>query len=178
MLVNLTPKNTYLTNEERSIKYLNKYHRDVISGEKWKVRKFSEVCMPTEYTGVFWCTDDNIFSECKQHQVYGSKTYWETIDSFPRDKMSDYIAYDNNAWYYGVADNLEQIIDLYNNAEWFKGNHVILCWMVEKEPDNPCSGWRWHKWGDYIGTRNPQCEYLNDEPEINEVVVFSIYKVI
>ena len=33
-------------------------------------------------------------------------------------------------------------------------------------------GWRWHKWGPYIGTQDPQCEYLADEPEIKEVFVY------
>lgn len=181
MLVNLTPKRTYRTEEERLIKYMNRYHRDVISGDKWKVRKFSEIFIPTNYVGVFWCSDrDMVNLRTKQYLVYKSKTYWNTLDNIPRDRMRDYINYENNAWYYGVADNLEQIIDLYNKNEegWFKGNHVILCWKVKKDPDNPCSGWRWHKWGDYIGTQNPQCEYLNDEPEINEAVVFSICKVI
>lgn len=181
MLVNLTPKSTYRTDEERLIKYMNRYHRDVISGDKWKVRKFSEIFIPTNYAGVFWCRDrDMINLRTKQYLVYKSKTYWNTLDNIPRDRISDYINYENNAWYYGVADNLEQIVDLYNKNEegWFKGNHVILCWKVKKDPNNPCSGWRWHKWGDYIGTQNPQCEYINDEPEINEAVVFSICKVI
>lgn len=181
MLVNLTPKSTYRTEEERYIKYMNRRHRDVISGDKWKVRKFSDIFTPTNYVGVFLCEyTDEINLITKQHQVYNSKTYWNTLNSIPRDRIHDYRNYDNNAWYYGVADNLEQIVDLYNKNEygWFKGNHVILCRKVTKDPDRPCSGWRWHKWGDYIGTQNPQCEYLNDEPLIDEVITFSIYKVI
>ena len=181
MLVNLTPKSTYLTEEERYIKYMNRHHRDVISGDKWKVRKFSDIFTPTNYTGVFWCSyTDMVNLITKQYQVYKSKTYWNTLNSIPRDRMLDYINYENSVWYYGVADNLEQIVELYNKNEkgWFKGNHVILCWKVKKDPENPCSGWRWHKWGEYIGTRNPQCEYLNDEPLIDEVITFSIYKVI
>lgn len=181
MLVNLTPKSTYRTEEERHKKYMNRHHRDVISGDKWKVRKFSDIFIPTNYVGVFWCSyTDMVNLTTKQHSVYKSKTYWNTLNSIPRDRMLDYINYENNVWYYGVADNIEQIVDLYNKNEggWFKGNHVILCWKVKKDPENPCSGWRWHKWGEYIGTRNPQCEYLNDEPEIDEVITFSIYKVI
>ena len=181
MLVNLTPKSTYRTDEERYIKYMNRHHRDVISGDKWKVRKFSDIFMPTNYVGVFLCEyTDEINLITKQQQVYDSKTYRNTLYSIPRDRMRDYINYENNAWYYGVADSLDQIVDLYNKNEggWFKGNHVILCRKVTKDPKNPCSGWRWHKWGPYIGTQNPQCEYLNDEPEIDEIFTFSIYKVI
>ncbi len=87
--------------------------------------------------------------------------------------------FDSNAWTYGVADNLEQIVEMYNENQesYFKGNHVVLAFKVHKDPQYPCCGWRWHKWEQYIGTQSPKCEYLNDEPEIEEVVVFSIYKV-
>ena len=37
-----------------------------------------------------------------------------------------------------------------------KGNHVILCNKVEKNPSEPHSGWRWHENGEYIGIRNQQ----------------------
>lgn len=182
MLVNLTPKSTYRTDEERCVKYLNRYNRkDVMSSDKWEVKKFSDIFMPTNYVGVFWCEyTDEINVITKQHQVYTSKTYYNTLNSIPRDRINDYINYKNNVWYYGVADRIDQVVDLYNKNEggWFKGNHVILCRKVTKNPNNPCSGWRWHKWGPYIGTQNPQCEYLNDEPQIDEVITFSIYKVI
>ena len=183
MLVNLSPKNSYHTDEERSIKYLNKYHRDINDGNKWKPRKFSDIFKPTEYTGVYW-TDLNANLEVdmstNQRLTYESKKYSETYYSFPRDRIMDLVAYENNVFSYGVADNIEQVVALYNNNEdgWFKGNHVIFCTKILKDPTEPCSGWRWHKWGSYIGTQNPQCEYLNDEPEIDEVIVFHIYKVI
>ena len=37
--------------------------------------------------------------------------------------------------------------------------------------------WRWHKWGPYIGTKEPKCEYLYDEPEIDKVVIFELYEI-
>ena len=112
--------------------------------------------------------------------MYGSDNYWKHYKSFTKDEIKDCIAYDNNAWKYGVADNLEQIINFYNENKdgYFKGNHVIFCHRVIKNSNEPCSGWRWHKWGEYIGVQNPKCEYLNDEPEINEVITFNIYKIL
>ena len=41
-------------------------------------------------------------------------------------------------------------------------------------------GWRWHKWGPYIGTLNPQYEYLDDEnfgDDFEYVLCFELYKV-
>ena len=39
-------------------------------------------------------------------------------------------------------------------------------------------GWRWHKWGEYIGDKTPECEYIVDEgPDITEVYCYSICEV-
>lgn len=35
-------------------------------------------------------------------------------------------------------------------------------------------GWRWHKWGPYLGKQEPTMEYLYDEPNIEMVYVFHI----
>lgn len=180
MLVNLTPKNKFRSIAERHAKYMNRHWRDV--GEKrHKGWKFSELFTPTEYVGVYWNADmDMIDSWCKQRRFYGSRVYWEQSRKFSRDAVMDYLAYEKNAWTYGTADNLEQVVQFYNDNKdnYFTGHHVILCYKVVKKPEEPCSGWRWHKHGEYIGTQNPKCEYLNDEPEINEVICFSIVQVV
>lgn len=179
MLMNLSPKTNSLSQAQKHCRHMNKFWREP-GEEKMKPLKFHEIFAPTEYTGVYWCSHGPIDSWCKQHQVYGSPGFWKHLTSIPRDNLPEYIAYENNAWTYGVADNLEQVVNFYNKNEdgYFKGNHVIFCGKVVKNPDEPCSGWRWHKWGPYIGTQNPKCEYINDEPEITEVIVFSIYKII
>ena len=65
---------------------------------------------------------------------------------------------------YGVADNIEQIKEYYK--EWIeKSDWVIEITPIfqEKENAGKGGGWRWHKNGEYIGTLEPQCEYLDDE---------------
>jgi hypothetical protein len=37
-------------------------------------------------------------------------------------------------------------------------------------------GWRWRKWGQYIGALEPTCEYIADEPHIDKVYVYHIYE--
>jgi hypothetical protein len=40
------------------------------------------------------------------------------------------------------------------------------------------SGWRWHKWGEYIGLGKPTREYLNDEPEFADgIYTYHIFEV-
>lgn len=67
---------------------------------------------------------------------------------------------------YGVSDNIEQIKEYYK--EWLDDPHskwVITVTPVFQDKSNrgKGGGWRWHKWGGYIGTLSPRCEYLDDE---------------
>lgn len=51
----------------------------------------------------------------------------------------------------------------------------------EKENKGKGGGWRWHKWGGYIGKHNVQYEYLDDEDltDINQdyILCFHIYEI-
>ena len=54
---------------------------------------------------------------------------------------------------------------------------VISVTEMRKDEQPEDGGWRWHKWGEYIGKQEPKCEYLYDEPNIDSVYVFHIYAV-
>lgn len=81
---------------------------------------------------------------------------------------------------YGVADDIEQIKEYYKeeiadpDRKFFI--HLTPVWQ-EKENAGKGGGWRWHKWGEYIGKLNPQCEYLDDEDfgdDFKYVITFTI----
>lgn len=77
---------------------------------------------------------------------------------------------------YGVADNVDQIIAANPELNDPKRQFVVTFTKVRKADQSPDGGWRWHKWGEYIGTKSPTQEYLYDEPDIDEVLVFHIYE--
>lgn len=79
---------------------------------------------------------------------------------------------------YGVCDSPEQLISLLPE-EVTAGPRQFVVSMVQilKSKTAPEGGWRWHKWGPYIGSQSPTCEYLYDEPDIDEVWTYSIYEV-
>lgn len=161
MLVNLSPKNNFCTEREKQrtrwIRYWGK-DEDIHSKSEWV--SFDRLFKPTQYTGVYNSDfDEDIIDTWTKQVSYFGKGY----------KLAD-------DWIYGVADNIEQVIELYNKNEegLFSGNHVISYFEVKKSPE---CGWRWRKWGPYIGIKEPKCEYLADEPEIESVICFSIYKV-
>jgi len=85
---------------------------------------------------------------------------------------------------YGVADNVEQIKEFYKEQiEDTKRKFVISITPVyqEKENKGKGGGWRWHKWGEYIGKLDSQCEYLDDEEfgdDFEYVLCFYLYEVL
>ena len=54
---------------------------------------------------------------------------------------------------------------------------VILLTPVFKEDQPESCGWRWYKWGQYIGKYEPKCEYLYDEEGIDYVYCFTILEI-
>ena len=78
---------------------------------------------------------------------------------------------------YGVCDSPEQVIEKYGATLSDKWRRFVLLITPVLRGEQPASGgWRWHKWGPYIGDQKPTCEYLHDEPEIELVYVFHIYE--
>ena len=53
---------------------------------------------------------------------------------------------------------------------------LITLFEVNREDQPEDGGWRWHKWDNYIGTQQPTCEYLYDEPEIDRVYCYQVYE--
>lgn len=76
---------------------------------------------------------------------------------------------------YGVCDSIEQVLALYPELEAPGRGFMVTLTEVRRENQEPGGGWRWHKWGPYIGTYEPKHEYLYDE-DIERVFVFRIYE--
>jgi len=77
---------------------------------------------------------------------------------------------------YGVCDNEDQVIEKCPELQDEEREFVITLTRVEKANEPPYGGWRWHKWGPYIGTHKPEHEYLYDEEGIERVFVYHIYE--
>lgn len=111
------------------------------------------------------------------------KLYDRYKDSNYDDKYyDDYINSINNPSDYGVCDYenfIEQISEYYKNylSESNPRKFFVTVELISKESQPKSGGWRWHKWGPYIGTKEPRCEYLYDEPEIDKVVIFELYEI-
>jgi hypothetical protein len=78
----------------------------------------------------------------------------------------------------GVCDSADQLLEHYGALCEDGGSHYVAFLTPIVKADQPShGGWRWHKWGEYIGKQKPTCEYMYDEPEIEKVYVYTIYHV-
>lgn len=82
---------------------------------------------------------------------------------------------------YGVCDSPEQFVEKFHaTLEADPRNICVFFTHIPKEPHNngKGGGWRWHKWGEYVGDGEPTTEYLDDEAgfEIG-VYVFHVHDI-
>jgi len=83
---------------------------------------------------------------------------------------------------YGVCDSPEQFAEDFKELiESDPRPMVVMFTHVAKDVSNKGlgGGWRWHKWGPYVGKGTPTREYLDDEEGFNDgVYVYTVYDVV
>lgn len=79
---------------------------------------------------------------------------------------------------FGVCDSYEQILEHFPSLITSDKKYIVALSKVTKGIEGTPYGWRWHKWGPYIGTQKPTTEYLYDEPNIDTVYTFTILEIL
>lgn len=75
---------------------------------------------------------------------------------------------------YGVCDHYQQVLEQCPMLITSDREFVVFVTAIHQDDEPEEGGWRWHKWGEYIGTQNPMCEYLYDELYIDLVYTYHI----
>jgi hypothetical protein len=78
---------------------------------------------------------------------------------------------------YGVCDDVVNFLEHYAWIESDPRYFIVSFAPMLKSEQPPDGGWRWHKWGEYIGHYNPTHEYLYDEPDIERVECYHIFEI-
>lgn len=79
---------------------------------------------------------------------------------------------------YGVVDSVEQFYTIFKFLNVLDAKYVAFLTPIKKSEQPSNGGWRWHKWGEYLGKQKRSgCEYLYNEPNIDLVYVYHIYEV-
>jgi hypothetical protein len=111
-------------------------------------------------TGVYLCPHGNFHLEIEN-----------PIEHFP-----NLDGFDN----YGICDNFAQLRAVLpplvtEDPDRF---FTISLMEVRREDQPEDGGWRYHKWGEYIGTQKPRHEYLYDDKHIDSVICYHIIELI
>ena len=77
---------------------------------------------------------------------------------------------------YGVCDSVDNLLEVYPELVTSEREFVVNLCEVRKDEQPDEGGWRWHKWGEYIGNQIPTTEYIYDEPLIEQVFCYHIYE--
>lgn len=78
---------------------------------------------------------------------------------------------------YGVCDYPEQVLERYPHYADDDVPRALTFVEVRREHEPASGGWRYHKWGTYIGKQRPVHEYLYHDTHIDPVWTFSVHKV-
>lgn len=76
----------------------------------------------------------------------------------------------------GVCDSLEQLKAKCPELDNSERKFVVTLTKVRKGDQPSEGGWRWCKWGKYIGDHEIKYEYLADEKGIEKVFCYHIYE--
>lgn len=176
--------NTYNDNIKRCIKEYPDYFN-----EKMLANSIDDIIC--SYDAIINDPDcKDLISDVKDTLTDFTGIYVKSQYEFVQDYMDQKII-DNNPFYigekfhlceYGVADNASQVIEYFHKLEKERnidfGKCIICLHPITKKYQPEDGGWRWHKWGPYIGKKNPQCEYIYDEDDtINFVWCYHLYGV-
>mgnify|MGYP000638481365 CR=1 FL=1 len=165
MLVNLTPN---LKEIERRSLIAKQNNLEYIPQCDERLMQYGD--------GIYQCNFDFNFS----HEEF---LEFNVDENIPFDQSYKVFAPTYHKAQYGVADNVEQIKEYFKEEiEDTTRKYVIACTPVfqDKENKGKGGGWRWHKWGEYIGKLNPCYEYLDDEDfgeDFKYVICFHLYEV-
>lgn len=168
MLVNVE-LNKY--NDENAMKMRErlKDEPDIIANIDYRSKVNS---MPPEQTGIYVDYGSMLSYEMVNRLSYENEyPILGNVIDFSDKKIGDLSPY-------GVCDTVEQVLELYkNDLENPDRMFCISFGAISKEDQPKDGGWRWHKWGPYIGTHEPQHEYLYNEQGIDQVLVYHIFEI-
>lgn len=104
-------------------------------------------------------------------------THWSFEHATP-DVVEQYPEIEGLENAFGVCDSPSQFMTKFGELlEKDPRRFAVSFVKISRADQSPDGGWRWHKWGPYVGAQTPTTEYLYDEPLISEVHTFHVYEV-
>lgn len=79
---------------------------------------------------------------------------------------------------FGVADNIEQVLEHYPELLESKDSFIVIFSDVYRKDQPKSYGFRYEKFGEYIGTQDIQHEFIYDDKHIDKVIIYHIFKIL
>lgn len=175
-------KKLYLIEKERRLNILNtlleeKYSTNLEENKKDLYNSsFSDYMEPVnkKTEGIYYA-GINFNMALEDTFKYKIKEFY----SFMPDNIAGWRICKNPRANYGVCDNYKQILRRYYEIKKLKDRRFVIVLSPIYKKNEPLEyGWRWHKWGEYIGKHKITSEYLYDEAKIDMVYVYHIYELL
>lgn len=187
-LVELTISDKGIKDYNKNIKRCIKEHpqhfseKDLIESLDDLIAPYESVIADSECQKIISDVKDNLTDFKGVYMCSQLEHYIDYLNEKITDNDNFYFVNKYHRSCYGVADNASQVIEHFKAIESEMGidfgNCVICLRPIRKDQQPSEGGWRWHKWGKYIGVKKPQCEYIYDEDDsIKFVWCFHLYSI-
>jgi hypothetical protein len=122
---------------------------------------------------------NHLISEHILHEYPFSPWMWKENRTLPDEERIKLTLFDENAPHnYGVCDDYHQILERWPEIESSERKFIICLTPIIRTEQPSSGGWRWHKWGTYIGDHEITAEYIYDCKDVIMVYCFHIYEII
>lgn len=145
-------------------------------------RKVLEDDTRTDFKGCYWAglNPENLVDYATNYTVYRrypasslaygvSDNATQVLDNLEQ-ALETYLTKDSTHDFFGRGKRLYKFLTTNPEAVYF----IRFC-PIFNHHDGTSGGWRWHKWGRYLGKHTPQCEYLDEETNIDYVLLWHLY---
>lgn len=174
----------YNKNIKRCIKEYPQYfsEKDLIESLDDLIAPYESVLADSECQKIISDVKDNLTDFKGVYMCSQLEHYIDYLNEKITDNDNFYFVNKYHRSCYGVADNASQVIEHFKAMESEMGidfGKCVICLRPIRKNQQPSDGgWRWHKWGEYIGVKKPQCEYIYDEDDsIKFVWCFHLYSI-
>lgn len=155
----------YIKHNNLSSEELNIFNEEIDFLKKVKdINDFLEPIKTGIYRG-YW-SGDKIKDYCGLNiEEYNSFLY----KNFPNPSFREN---------FGVADNIEQILEYYPELLKSKDKFIVIFSDVYRKDQPEHYGFRYEKFGNYIGIQDIKHEFMYDDKHIDKVIIYWIFKIL
>lgn len=134
----------------------------------------------TDFKGCYWTNlnPENLINHATHYELYKRYTHLaygvsdnatQVLDNLYH-ALETYLTKDNTYDFFTRGKRLYKFLTGHPDAVYF-----IRFTPVFNHHNGAIGGWRWRKWGTYLGKHTPQYEYLDEEENIDYVLLWHLY---